>query len=363
MKQIHLTIITIGIFAFLSVPSFALSPQNADVPTVDETYSRAQIDSILSVAVSKNLDTLVEMKTYERLGTYINEENNHLTIIEIFVALLSVFFAGVSIVAPYLINKRKEKALDEKMELTMKLIDEKQRLSLELIKERQNDSKAYLDNYMKDSVANTRETINQLVEKGLSEVNELIDDHDIKIKEQQSSIDNIHKEVQALADDAKKSKEEAAYSAKASKAYEYVSKSWSELNFDKRIELCMEAIKIIPNNAYLYLNLASVYSLNKDLDNALINYSKAIELEPEYTFAYHNRGNIYFKKGEFEKAIIDYTKVIEHMPDFSPIYRDRGESYKRIGDNAKADADFKKARELDQKGKEDDESPNKMSNR
>ena len=58
------------------------------------------------------------------------------------------------------------------------------------------------------------------------------------------------------------------------------------------------------------------------------------------------RGNAYFGDKELYDAILDYSKVIEICPDFSSAYFNRGLIYQQLDEITKAEADFAKYEEL-----------------
>jgi len=132
------------------------------------------------------------------------------------------------------------------------------------------------------------------------------------------------------------------------------------------IENYNRAIKLRPDDPFLYNNRGLAYFELKKYDEAISDYTKAIELKPDYATAYYNRGLAYFKKGSwgnnepFKNAIADFSKAIELNPKFVDAYYNRGLAYnkfvhyynKPFSDEDedkynKAIADFNKVLELD----------------
>lgn len=101
------------------------------------------------------------------------------------------------------------------------------------------------------------------------------------------------------------------------------------------------------NHYYRGLN----YTIAKDYDSAIVEYSKAIELKPDYADAYLERGDAYRMKGNYDKAIADFNKAIELEPDYKPnylnIYLLRSKAYFMKGNYDKAITDCNKAIELE----------------
>jgi tetratricopeptide (TPR) repeat protein len=108
-----------------------------------------------------------------------------------------------------------------------------------------------------------------------------------------------------------------------------------------------KALELDPNNAlaYFYLGYAKDLQGNmeggtKDLDGAIVLYSKSIQLDSNYPPAYVNRGSDKLEKEDYDGAIADETKAIELDPNNGSAYMDRGSAETEKGDykGAKADA-------------------------
>jgi len=69
-------------------------------------------------------------------------------------------------------------------------------------------------------------------------------------------------------------------------------------------------LAIDPDNAYLHLLLASTFSHQGQLDDAIVEYSRVIELAPADLSALMNRGEIYLKQGKLVEAAADLKSVI-----------------------------------------------------
>jgi len=101
------------------------------------------------------------------------------------------------------------------------------------------------------------------------------------------------------------------------------------------------------NRAVAYWNRGNAYSLKRELDQAIADYTEAIKLNPEFTLAYYGRGSAYRDKGEYDRAIADADKVIEINPQDPEAYSNRGSAYVAKGDKERAVADYRKALQID----------------
>ncbi len=86
---------------------------------------------------------------------------------------------------------------------------------------------------------------------------------------------------------------------------------------DEAIEGLKVAIEQDPGNALLVGNLAMLYDMTKDLENAEVYYKKALELEPDSRNALINLSVLYISKGDAvmhkvnEMSIKEYNKNID----------------------------------------------------
>ena len=79
--------------------------------------------------------------------------------------------------------------------------------------------------------------------------------------------------------------------------------------------LCIEVLKIQPQN-YNILNLLAVisYKLN-EYDLAIEYWGKALEQNPANANIHYNLGNTYSANNQFDKAIYHYQKTLEIIPN------------------------------------------------
>ncbi|MFH1397592.1 MAG: tetratricopeptide repeat protein [Candidatus Omnitrophota bacterium] len=148
----------------------------------------------------------------------------------------------------------------------------------------------------------------------------------------------------------------SAFAETAKEAYDKGVDLYNQNKYDYAIIELTKAININPNNlskAYLaaaYSLRGLIYSYGRDVNQAILDYSKAIELDPIYTSVYERRGLLYEKEGNYDQAILDYTKGIEISPtndNFQVSFQLwRGRAYFHKGDYDKAISDYTKVIEF-----------------
>ena len=75
-------------------------------------------------------------------------------------------------------------------------------------------------------------------------------------------------------------------------------------------DLC-EAIKLAPQNAYLYYNRGCLYAQRKDYTRAVDDFTKAIELDRNLAEAWYNRGLVHIHANRISEGISDLSKAGE----------------------------------------------------
>lgn len=71
------------------------------------------------------------------------------------------------------------------------------------------------------------------------------------------------------------------------------------------------AIKLSPDNAYLYFDRGNLYAANKDYVRAIADYDNAVRLDPKLAEAYYNRGIANINLGKTDLGISDLSKAGE----------------------------------------------------
>jgi tetratricopeptide (TPR) repeat protein len=117
-------------------------------------------------------------------------------------------------------------------------------------------------------------------------------------------------------------------------------------NPSKAIELIGKAVAVAANNPAAYAaygNLGSAHVDLKNLEAALVNFSKAIALNPDFAAAYYGRGNVQRAYKQFDAALSSYNRAIALSPGLAEAYSCRGLVLCELKQFAAAMADYDKA--------------------
>lgn len=119
-------------------------------------------------------------------------------------------------------------------------------------------------------------------------------------------------------------------------------------NDETRISELTKAIKIKPNDDYLYLLRAHHYLNQKRYDQAITDLTSSIKVKPTAA-AYLARAKVLFDKGQFKASIVDSSKVIELDQKQWIAYEIRANCYLKNGPYESSTQDWKKAIALNPK--------------
>jgi len=85
-----------------------------------------------------------------------------------------------------------------------------------------------------------------------------------------------------------------------------------------------EALKFKPEDPVLNYELAGIYHLKEDLDEALEHYEIAVNEKPDIIEAQTGMGQIYLEKNDLEKALFHCNRALELDPKHSDAYLNLG---------------------------------------
>ncbi len=133
----------------------------------------------------------------------------------------------------------------------------------------------------------------------------------------------------------------------------WVGKAWVRsgdvVRLDDAPAYYTKTIRSQPGAAYAYLLRGMAWSLKRDYENAIKDFSEAIRLEPGVPMVYQARATAYHALHEYEKALADLTEAIRLSPDTALFYNDRGCVYKNLGNYKKAQEQLSEAIRIDPK--------------
>jgi tetratricopeptide (TPR) repeat protein len=122
---------------------------------------------------------------------------------------------------------------------------------------------------------------------------------------------------------------------------------YARKDYDKAITDFDSAVKLEPLEAVHYNNRGLACSEKGQIDKAIADYNECIKLDPDYVIAYRNRGDAWHGKQDLDKTIADYTQSIRLDPNYAPAYGNRGNAWEGKNEHDKAIADFNEAVKLD----------------
>ena len=103
------------------------------------------------------------------------------------------------------------------------------------------------------------------------------------------------------------------------------------MQFEAAIESYKNALRIMPNYADAYYNMAIILNDNKDPEAAIESYKQAIKIKPDFAEPYINMGIILKDKGDPEAAINCFKQAIKIKPDFAEAQYNLGTIYHNVG--------------------------------
>ncbi len=107
-------------------------------------------------------------------------------------------------------------------------------------------------------------------------------------------------------------------------------------DYSKAIECFEKYLKTETGNTLIYTRLGLSYQLQKDLQNALLNYNKAISIDASDAFAYLGRGFVQYDLEKYDNSIQDWLRFNELKSDSRSVNCWLAEAYFKSGDILKS---------------------------
>ena len=103
----------------------------------------------------------------------------------------------------------------------------------------------------------------------------------------------------------------------------------------------------VPHTITNYKRIAGEAYQRGDYPKAIANYVEAIRLNPDDEWLYYMRGNANLGQGRYDEAITDYDEAIQLLPDFAEAYHWRGRAKHLLKRYDEAITDYDEAIRLD----------------
>ena len=301
------TLLILFVFSCLWVSAQQANNARQNVPTMTELESEIQhlqsenrqlnnqIQELkLDLIRNQDKTDLVTQKA-DQLSTGLENDLTHWwSLLSILLtAVIALVAGGLGIIAPYLINKPREKELQSALEKALD-VQEKVEAIQKLINKDSEAAKAAAQ------VAKA----SQYFAEALSE-------------EDPSKKKELYTRVSEL------NPNDAAYNNLGVAKYDLG-------DYRGAIKDYTKAIDLNPDYATAYNNRGVAKSSLGDKEGAIKDYDKAIDLNPDYATAYYNRGKAKMSVGDKEGAIKDYDIAIELNPQRFHYYRNRAKVYRKM---------------------------------
>ena len=117
--------------------------------------------------------------------------------------------------------------------------------------------------------------------------------------------------------------------------------------YEEASDKCRNFFIKYPNSPLLYNILGAINVGTCDFTNAIYSYLYAIKIKPNYAQAFNNLAILLKKLGEFNLAIISYLKAINLKPDYIEAYNNMGLIYIETNEFQKSKFFFDKAFKID----------------
>lgn len=310
-----------------------------------QTYTRTQVDSMVSAEVRQQLESYVKadtvgLKKIDYLELEIDKTANekidrlqseHDDLITQTLTLIGVLFtilaAIIGILIPLLLDRRKERRLKR---LNGKADERLEKLENRIKEAEDSAQKAYFSEMV--THAFYEKDIDMQIEYAKKIIEEFGNDKQFGSKAYfvrgtiYGNNGNYTKAIDDLTEAIKRNNnDEDAYISRGN-AY------GNNEDYNQAIKDFTEAIKINPNKANAYIGRGVIYLRKNIYDKAIEDYSEAIRAFPEYSLAYSNRGLSHYHLEEYDKAIEDCNKAIQINPNCFDAYNIRGLSYDSKGE-------------------------------
>jgi tetratricopeptide (TPR) repeat protein len=116
---------------------------------------------------------------------------------------------------------------------------------------------------------------------------------------------------------------------------------------EEAIASFQEALRLDPNYIDALVNYGlHLFTVAKDYEGAIIQFTRVIELQPNYHWGWSGRAGANRMLGRHDLVVSDLTQLLTYHPGMWNIWAGRGESHLALGQHQNAVSDFTKSIEL-----------------
>ena len=115
---------------------------------------------------------------------------------------------------------------------------------------------------------------------------------------------------------------------------------------DEAVVHCQQALKLKPDFANAYCNLANAQHDLGLIEEAFINYRRALELKPDSAFAHNNLAVALRENGQIDEAMASFSQALTLKPDFAEAYGNLANAQHYLGLVEVAVINYRRALEL-----------------
>jgi tetratricopeptide (TPR) repeat protein len=120
---------------------------------------------------------------------------------------------------------------------------------------------------------------------------------------------------------------------------------YQKKDHESAAEYIKKSIRVDPNEAFAYYNLANVLRDSQMFEEAITNYRKALQINPDISDAYYNMGIVLETMGRISDAIVCYEEVLRIAPGDAGAHNNLGVIFLKNGRTDEAICHFEKSLE------------------
>ena len=132
----------------------------------------------------------------------------------------------------------------------------------------------------------------------------------------------------------------------SSEKLQFIIKLYTQGQLQQALSHCNEMLEKFPNSVVLHNISGASYAGLMQFDAAIDSYKKAIKIKPDYADVYNNMAAVLKDKGDLEAAIDSYKQALKINPNHAEVHGNLGLALIELGNHENALLNLKKSREL-----------------